>query len=259
MGLLNSIFGKKQDPKQEQKTERKKASPERVAEEFTMVSASDIVPEFKSMVQDLVMLYFADRYKVEEKNYPDYLRSQYGVGFAGEKLKSLAMEGFIRPSTAMESLSHLKASELKQIASQYGIKVSGKKEELCARISKNVSEEELGSQVAVRYWVITEKGEELLKNNKYISLYLDKHEYSLSSIGLDIYTFAKLYEKKLNGTVRDRLWGEFNRREIIYYKKALQTGNFYEYCELHHIMALFLKEERRYKESLRQYMTYMHY
>ena len=81
-------------------------------------------------VQDLVLLSLAEDYKVGEIKYPDYLRSRYGIGFPNEKFQKLEKSGYIRPSTPIEALPHLKATELKAIATKLGIKTSGKKEEL---------------------------------------------------------------------------------------------------------------------------------
>ena len=263
MGLFKSIIGKVEEAKQDLKAGQKNAQNNNVnwrsTETSSSSSTSNFEPDFKAKVQDLVMLYYAENYKVDEVKYPEYLRSRYEVGFAKEKLKSLEKRGYIRPSTAAESIPHMKVSNLKEIASQFGIKASGKKEDLCTRIVENVTEEQLAPCIADRFWIVTDEGNAFLDDNRYIKLYLDKHEYSLDSIGLDVFSFSKLYEKKLNGTIRDRLWGEFNRRTMVYFQNAIKTGNFYEYCELLRVMALYLKEEKRYIDSLRQYMRYMFY
>ena len=213
----------------------------------------------KSRIQELVMAFLAEQFKVNENKYPDYLRSEYGIGFPNEIFKSMEKKGYIRQSSASETLSYLKATEIKTIASEHGLKVSGNKKDLCARIVENLTEEEIASYITQRYWKLTDQGEMLLKENPHITFYLEKHEYSLKSIGLDIFTFSKLYEKPFSGSVRDRLWSEFNRLSIEFYTKAMSKGDFQDYCELLHIMALYLKEEGRFKDALAQYMRYLHY
>lgn len=103
---------------------------------------NDNIPlkKVNSSIQDLVVLFYAENYMVGEKKYPEFFRSRFGIGFPNEKLQTIEKRGFIRPSTALESLSHLKATELKSIASKFGIKTSGKKDELCERIRENVPE-----------------------------------------------------------------------------------------------------------------------
>lgn len=213
----------------------------------------------KNKIQELIMIYYAEKFKVDDNKFPDVLRSGYGIGFPNEVLRSLEKKGYIRQSTAAETLPYLKTTELKNIASAYNLKVSGKKDDLCSRITEFLSEEQIAQYITERYWKITEQGKELLNANPYIGFYLEKHEYDLNSIGLDVFKFSKLYTTPLNGTVRDRLWGEFNRLSIDYYTKGMSKGDFRDYCELLHIMALFLKEENRFKDSLDQYMKYLHY
>ncbi len=222
---------------------------------------NDNIPlkKVNSSIQDLVVLFYAENYMVGEKKYPEFFRSRFGIGFPNEKLQTLEKRGFIRPSTALESLSHLKATELKSIASKFGIKTSGKKDELCERIKENAPENELQESVLERYWIITEKGKSFLEENKHIDFYLQKHPYSLESIGLDISAYAKLFSDNSKEKIRDILWGEFNRKSLEYYKQGMEKGEFANYCSLLHVMSLFLEEENRHRDALNMYMRYIHY
>lgn len=213
----------------------------------------------KSSIQDLVMLSVAEQYKVGEKKYPDYFRSRFGIGFPNEKFHELENDGYIRASTAKESLPYLKVTELKTIASQFDLKVSGKKDELCARILDNVSEDDLSMKIPNRYWIITAKGKNLLEDNNYIAYFMEKHPYDLESIGLDIDSYSKLFTGKPKGGVRDIIWGEFNRLSINYYNEGMSRGDFNDYCNLLRTMALFLEEEDHHKDALSTYMRYIHY
>ena len=248
MSFLKSLFGKKKDP-----GETGTAAQRTPTEDFSAPKpgATD--------VHAIVLLILAENYKVGEKKYPEYLRSSYGIGFPDEKLKKLAAAGLLRPTTAAETLPRLKGTELKDIAVQFGLKTSGKKEELCSRIAENVSEEQLSIVVPDRYWVITDEGRALLDENKHIEFYMEKHPYSLSSIGLDINTYAKLFTGKPNARVRDTLWGTFNRMSGDFYHKGVSQGQFHDYCELLHVMALFLEEENRHNDALAMYMRYLYY
>lgn len=229
-----------------------------VNDRFSVKEEKNVI-QVSTPLKELVMLSLAERFSIGEKNYPSYLREKYGIGFPSEIMTKLANEGYIRPSFAKESLSKLKIPELKDIAIKFDLAVKGKKEELCNRIIENVSEEELSNYVTERYWVLTDKGSERLSQNKYIGFYLDNHSYSWNTIGLDFNSYIKLFEKKPNGSIRDVVWGEFNRRSLQFYDKAVKEGNFYEYCELLRVMALFLEEEKRYLDALYSYMTYIHY
>ena len=249
MGLLKSLFGGKKDrPKEMFPTHTN-----------LVQKREEPVKKVASSIQELVLLSMAEKYKVGEKKYPDYIRSQFGIGFPDERYQKMGEKGLIRPSTAIESLSHLKVTELKAIAAKLGLKVSGKKDELCNRIAENASEGDLEADVSDRYWIVTEKGKTLLEENKYISFYMDKHPYSLESVGLDINAYSQLFSGKPNGRVRDVLWGEFNKRSIEYYNKGMTKGEFGDYCGLLRTMALFLEEETKHKDALAMYMRYIHY
>lgn len=258
MGLLKSIFGKKEEPKKDDRIEVRTAKEQSSIENSATLSVRSNAST-KSQIQELVMIYLAEQFKVGQNNYPDYLRSVYGIGFPNEVFKSLEKKGYIRQSTAAETLPYLKATELKTIAAEHKLKVSGKKDDLYVRIIESLTEEEIAQHISEKFWKVTDQGDMLLKENPYIAFYLDKHNYSLANIGFDVFKFSKLYEKPLNGTVRDRLWGEFNRLSIEFYSKAMSNGDFREYCELLRIMALYLKEEGRNKNALAQYMRYLHY
>ena len=249
MGVLKSLFGvKKDEPKV---TVQLQMSPVQKEETpLKKVSAS---------VQDLVLLSLAEDYKVGEIKYPDFFRSRFGIGFPNERFQKLEKTGLLRQSTSIETLPHLKATELKTIASKFGIKTSGKKEELCSRIAESVSEESIDGDISEKYWIVTEKGKALLEENKYISFFMEKHPYSLENVGLDINSCSKLFSGNPNGQVRDVIWSEFNRRSIESYSKGMTKGEFRDYCELLRTMALFLEEENRHKDSLGMYMRYIHY
>lgn len=248
--LFNKLFGKR---KQETVTDNNDVK----TSDNNDIKTPD--KKDKSKVQDMVLISIADKYKVGEKNYPDYLRIEYGIGFPNEHFKTLEISGYIRASTAKETLNHLKLAELKAIAAQYNLKVSGKKDDLCLRLSQCLDESELGQHISDRYWVITEKGRELLDANPYIEFYLSEHKYHLSLIGLDLFSIFKLFKGKNNARVRDIIWGEFNRKSMVYYSEAVKTGKFNDYCNLLCIMALFLEEEERYKYALEMYMRYVFY
>ena len=266
MGLLKALFGKKKQP--EPATNRQTTTPAKKEPEISFkVEVRSTSPTPSAMpanspstkIQSVILVALAEKYKVGEKKYPEYFRSRYGIGFPNELFSKLEKDGFIKPASASDSLPHLKLPELKEIATQYGIKTSGKKDELCQRIIEQVPEAELGKHVPDRYWVVTDAGKELLKKNPHVTYYLEKHKYTLDTIGLDINAIDKLFSNKPNGRVRDVIWGELNRKCLECFKNEIPKGKFYNYCEILHTQALFLEEEKRYKDALKTYVRYLHY
>ena len=249
MGFLKLLFGGKKD----EPTVKVQLQSNPVQKEETSLKKVPV------SVQDLVLLSLAIGFKVGETKYPDYLRSRFGIGFPNERLQKLEKSGLIRPSTSLETLPRLKATELKAIATKLGLKTSGKKAELCSRITENATEETLSNDIPERFWTVTEKGKALLQENKHISFYMEKHPYYLENVGLDINSYAKLFAGNTNNQVRDVIWGEFNRRSVNCYTKGMTKGEFRDYCELLRTMALFLEEESRHKDALAMYMRYIYY
>ena len=247
MGILQSLFGKKDN------------NADKGGVVKNIVNKASQAIGHATTVQELVMMTKAPNYKIDETKYPVYLRSQYGIGFPREVLRKLEKEGYIKPATAIESLPQLKVTELKTIASQFGLKSTGTKETLCSIIADNVPVSEIEDIVSERYWLLTEQGTALLEQNPHINYYLENHPYSLQEIGLDINTYHHLFEKKPNGRVRDIVWGELNRKSVESYKKAVTKKEFFDYCQILRTMALFLEEENRHEDSLATYMRYLYY
>ena len=265
MGIFKSLFGRKNQ--QEQKTNKQpstsvKNEPQisfKVEVKSATPAPTPSISTPSSTVQGVILVALAEEYKTNEKKYPEYFRYKYGIGFPNELFSKLEKGGLIKPASASASLPHLKLPELKELASQYGIKTSGKKDELCQRIIEQVPETELDKHVQERYWTVTDVGKELLKQNPHITYYLEKHKYSLENIGLDINGIDKLFSMKPNARVRDVIWGELNRKSLECFKNDIPKGQFQSYCEILHIQALFLEEEKRYKDALKTYIRYLHY
>ncbi len=242
MGFFSSLFGSKNT---------KGASKSNSAPKATQVKTT------KS--QKLILLCFADKYKVDGTSYPQSLSTKFGIPFVKQEYLTLYSEGYIRESTNKESLCHLKVAELKTIASDIGISGAGKKEELCNRIIDNVTDEALVNYNLDHYWMLTDKGKEELQNNPYIELYTGPHKYRLMEIGLGYEKIAS----ELNGIspnrYRDVVWKNLNEMSVNSYASAMKTTNFFQYREVLRTMGLFLEEEGKYKEGLYQYLRCVYY
>lgn len=79
---------------------------------------------------ELIMLSFAKRYKTNETNFPAYLGNMYGIDNPKEMLKTLQANGYIEIGSAIDVLASFKVSELKEMASPFGIEAKGKKQTL---------------------------------------------------------------------------------------------------------------------------------
>lgn len=70
--------------------------------------------------------------------------------------------GYIKQAVGIDNIKFLKVTELKEILRKYGLKVSGKKDELIMRLKDNISEDELLKYVpSDAYLTRTDKGTRL--------------------------------------------------------------------------------------------------
>ena len=253
MGLFSSLFGKK-----EKKEEPKLvvSSPNSDVSVSAPTNPNSTVSE---EIKNIVLLALSEKFKVGEKQYPGYMVYVYGIPFPNEVFAKLKEKGFIRETTAPETLPNLTLPELKEIAVKYEVKTSGKKDALCQRMTEEIPADELEKSVTDRFWKITDEGKTELTKYPYISFYLEKHKYSLDQLGLNLKELSKLFKGKENLRTRDIIWGEFNRRTIELYAEATKDAQFYGYSENLRAMALFLEEEGRYQDGLALYARYLFY
>lgn len=242
MGFFSNLFGNKNATNTNKSNNSPKASQVKT-----------------SKSQKLILLYFAEKYKVDGTSYPQSLSTKYGIPFVKQEYQTLYSEGLIRESTNKEALIHLKVAELKTIASDIGISGSGKKDELCTRIIDNVTDEGLVRYNLNHYWMLTDKGREELQNNPYIELYTGEHKYRLLEIGLRYEKIASELVSISPQRYRDVVWKNLNEMSVNSYAEAMRTTNFHQYREVLRTMGLFLEEEGKYKEGLYQYLRCIYY
>ena len=117
---------------------------------------------------ELLMLFIAEKFYVNGDKFPAYLRNNYQIGYPKEVLVHLYNGGFIRKPDVSESLLKLKVSELQDIATKYGVEVSGKKANMVSILVDKVDDKVLRAFVPDSKWILTDKGKEAIKKNAYI-------------------------------------------------------------------------------------------
>ena len=201
MGLLKSIFGKKDDNSFEISVDIEPASSKATNPPIGNASKAKLhlkgYPDANGLYpSELVMLSVAERYKTTQTDFPGYLTYSYEITNPRKMLKALNDRGYIVPGSAIDTLSIYKVSELKEIASKAGISVKGKKADILSQLSES-GEDAITEFIKERKWKLTENGKAEIKANPYISYFLDKHEYDLGTVGIDLWTVNKeLTEKR---------------------------------------------------------------
>lgn len=133
--------------------------------------------------------------------YPLYITTECGISKPKDYHKKLIQNGYLKEATFPAILSLATIPELKALLDKFGLKKTGKKDELIMRIDENVSEEFKQSYVASKKcYDLTESGRSVVDKNKdYLLLH------------------------------RHKLW-DINPVEYVRSKENYPEKNFYDIC-----------------------------
>ncbi len=177
-------------------------------------------------------------YPNPKNGYPVFWWYTYGIKDIDAVLDSLAERGFIRLSSASESIAKLTVSQLKEILTSYALPINGKKADLVLRLQQNLSEDKLLPYTPARKYTLTELGADELSQNDYVP-----QLHRSSKFGVDVWQVNEYLGTHPGGNWRDCIWGELNRR-------LLEVSNRNEYISVKHDMCDFLMEEDRFNDAL---------
>ena len=260
MGLLSSLFGKKDNDKDGPTVTTETNTKEPVTGPTLHLKGK---PDINGLYpSELVMLSCAEKYKTNETNFPAYFTNTYEIANPAKMLKNLQAKGLIEVGTAKDVLDGFKLPELKEIASSLGITVKGKKADIVAQLSE-ADEESLSRYVKERTWRLTESGKAALDANPYIRYFLEKHPYNVTEVGVDIWTVNEEFVKNPKRPYRDIIYRQLNdqmNKDLIAFQKNPESGNAktYRYCECYRLMGLFIEEEgKSYINAADMYFQYL--
>ena len=186
---------------------------------------------------EILMLDHAHTYKTSDNSFQGFWYYQYSVKDPQRILDSLYERGFIELGDLRSVLERLKLGEIKDELKLVNEKVSGKKAELIDRLLGVADHNELSAKYPERFFKLTSKGEQELKDNQYV-LYLHRHRYM--SVWEMNHRIAQTHYP-----YRDVLWGYFNEQSGIH----AQNYDFGLYRNLRHSMYEFLLEENKPKTA----------
>lgn len=211
---------------------------------------------------ELVMLSYAEKYKINETNFPAYLKNTYEIVNPAKMLKSLQSRGFLEVGAAKDALDSFKLPELKEMATSLGIAVKGKKADIIAQLSE-ADESSLSQFVKDRTWKLTESGKNTLAENPYIQYFLKKHPYNVTEVGVDLWTVNKEFVENPKRPYRDIIYRQLNdqmNRASIAFQSNPNSGSFVtqQYCQCYRLMGLFIEEEgESYLNAADMYFQYI--
>ena len=111
---------------------------ENVPDSAAIASPAEPNPLYMDYAATLLLKTYGNVAPLPE-HYPLYYAQEYGLTNPKLLHQQLIDEGFLIPSSIPQLLTTLKVSDLQQILRSYGLKVSGKKEELITKTSHTVS------------------------------------------------------------------------------------------------------------------------
>ena len=263
MGLFSFLFKKKHNHGIKIST-----SPVIVNKTSRTLEASPVPDSSKKGIADvnglypaeLLMLFIAEKFYVNGDKFPAYLRNDFQIGYPKEILVRLHEDGFIRKPDIGESLLKLKATELQDIASNFGIAVSGKKADMVSVLTENIDSDSLRTFAPDGKWIITDKGHKAIKLNPYINYFIEKHLYHPAAVNIDIWLVNKLVHQHPQMLYRDLIYSELNQQQLLAYEKGIKKRQFSDYCQYTRAMALFVDEEKKHPlTAATMYLEYLFY
>ena len=258
MGLFSFLFGTKEADKNTgvSGANKNNASKKGNAYRKGMPDAAGLYPS------DLVMLSIAEKYKVTETNFPSFLFERYQITDPERTLRELEEQGFLKVGRPKDALSGFKVAELKEIASELGIQVKGKKADIISQLSE-IDDEMLGAIVTELTWKLTERGQEELKANPYVQYFLDRHSYDVTEVFVTIWTVNEEFVKNPGRPYRDIIYrqlnDQMNRNAALIEKDPLSgSSRTHVYCECYRLMGLFIEDEgKSYINAADLYFQYI--
>jgi hypothetical protein len=191
---------------------------------------------------ETLMLDYAHTFSTSSRNnhYPGFWYYEYSVEHPGAVLKSLEKRGFIQPGDLRSAIQNLTVPMIKKELKTIGQKVSGKKAELIDRLLENASLEDLEKKFPVRFYELTESGQQELAENQYVP-YLHRHKY------MSVWEMNDRLNNKnpRHFGYRDLIWQFFNEESL----KHLHEGDMGLYSNTRLNMYEFLLEEKHYEQA----------
>lgn len=190
---------------------------------------------------EVLMLDYASSFYTDQNSFQGFWWYQYGVRNVDQCLRSLLERGFLKIGDLQSAIEKETATVIKGELKKYGLKVSGKKDELVHRLMTEVSHEELATSFPKRTYQMTDLGKRELDAESYVP-YI--HRHSLEN--LDIWSLNSIVHEPPYMSYRDKIWGYLNKRSMEHF--SARDYGLYRDCRYH--MHIFLNEESRFADAL---------
>ena len=247
---LKSDYPQKQYKKIEQESNEEDADFEQAPELKIEVEAhySEIPPlesDIKNQTQtedglylhEYIMLKKNPTINKENNYFPKYWLYEWHVREPKAVVDSLTERGFYTTPGIKDNFTFLTIPELKKIAKQFNLKVSGRKIELIERIISSVPEDQLTTFKTSSILVLSEKGKEAISDDHFASflllnqIELDEYAHQMNSENLNVKKYKTfLWNAIYRKTFLDRcsesrcIYSDFDRNNMRAFKFLVAEG-----------------------------------
>lgn len=234
MGLFSKLFGIGSNESSRVEQNVKIAAPVKVE------TYEKYEPDIPSVQGDYAKAIFLWAHKracpiKKSSEYQRYLLYECGIRDANAYHRELLQQGYFEEASNKTILESLKVTELKQILSELGQSVTGKKETLIERILAFGDEAIIKRASGVTLYSLTEKAIQFLEDKE---AYVRIHQHG--RWGINWKEYDARYKEGM--TFNDVVWGIFNER-ILKDTHNYGRNEYYNMYEL-------LEEENRREQAL---------
>lgn len=189
---------------------------------------------------EILVLSYANHFYKNGNSFQGFWWERYGISDVNEILNSLEDRGFICEGTALDAARIENIARIKEILKEYGLKSTGKKEELLERLKDNIDSSELDKKFPKKPYALSETTCSLLKKYEWI-YYIHSHFIE----GLNIWNLTEMVQNTPDMSYRDIIWKYLNDCCLKYLAKGLYPV----YICTRITMARFLMEEDKYEDA----------
>ncbi|SFC10167.1 hypothetical protein SAMN04488102_10346 [Alkalibacterium subtropicum] len=235
MELFNIFKGKQQNRRTDtRELEGMKRSEQRDVVPVKKMLKNSSPNEAGLYPHEVLLLSYAPTYYIDQKSYPTFWWSRYGVKNIDKLLKSLKKQGFLKVGSIESAISNETTENLEEVLYAKDLKVFGGKSDHVQRLMEELSAAQLDSLFPRRTYELTDLGKKVLAANGHIP-YIHHH----SILHLDIWSLDEKVKDNPGYAYRDIIWEYMNKKSLKYYKHS----EFGKYRNCRFKMAEFLEEE----------------
>lgn len=186
---------------------------------------------------------------LKNADYPEVLKTEFGISDARLFHHKMIEEGYLEPSSIAERLSSDSLKDIVKIAEEIGIPSVGSKEEVLQRLTLNCTLDQFGKYLPEEeVYSISETGKKYMESkHDLLVLYQKRDQYHVS---YNEYIYVKSKNQELS--FQDALWQVMTTRFNVHAENMEYSLVQDEYLNMYAL----LKDQNRNAEALNALLSY---